>query len=127
MEKPSPEAKALSLFLMAHKAIKPIYKEEAKRINKLWTMVKDGELNSIKADRQPIGEFADRKPFTVHQLQLSKIESIYLTTDGYVDQFGGPKNKKFKIEFPSVLTPHMFFSLNHKQSMYAPSTIYNRP
>jgi len=44
-EKPTPEAKALSLFLMAHKAIKPIYKEEAKRINKLWTMVKDGELN----------------------------------------------------------------------------------
>ncbi len=44
-EKPTPEAKALSLFLMAYKTIKPIYKEESKRINKLWSMVKDGELS----------------------------------------------------------------------------------
>ena len=47
-EKPTPEAKALSLFLMAYKTIKPIYKEESKRINKLYAMVKDGELS--KAD-----------------------------------------------------------------------------
>jgi len=44
-EKPTPEAKALSLFLMAHKSVKPIYKEESKRINKLWNQVKDGEVN----------------------------------------------------------------------------------
>ena len=43
--KPTPEAKALSLFLMAYKTIKPIYKEESKRINKLYAMVKDGELS----------------------------------------------------------------------------------
>ena len=43
--KPTPEAKALSLFLMAHKTVKPIYKEEAKRINKLWMQVKDGSLS----------------------------------------------------------------------------------
>ena len=44
-EKPSPEAKALSLFLMAYKTINPKYKEEAKRINKLWSMVKHHELS----------------------------------------------------------------------------------
>ncbi len=38
-EKPSPEAKALSLFLMAYKTISPIYKEKSKRINKLWDQV----------------------------------------------------------------------------------------
>lgn len=43
--KPTPEAKALSLFLMAYKTINPKYKEESKRINKLYTMVKDGELS----------------------------------------------------------------------------------
>lgn len=36
IEKPTPEAKALSLFLMAFKKTSPIYKEKSKRINKLW-------------------------------------------------------------------------------------------
>jgi hypothetical protein len=44
-EKPSPEAKALSLFLMAYKTTNPIYKEKSKRINKLWNLVKLDELS----------------------------------------------------------------------------------
>lgn len=39
IEKPSPEAKALSLFLMAYKTKDPFYKERAKHINKQWDMV----------------------------------------------------------------------------------------
>lgn len=42
--KPSPEAKALSLFFMAYKTINPIYKEYSKRINRLWDLVKAEEL-----------------------------------------------------------------------------------
>ena len=38
-EKPTPEAKALSLFLMAYKSKDPIYKEKSKQINKLWDLV----------------------------------------------------------------------------------------
>ena len=45
IEKPSPEAKALSLFLMAYKTINPIYKEKSKRINRLWDLVKNNELS----------------------------------------------------------------------------------
>lgn len=44
-EKPSPEAKALSLFLMAYKTIDPIYKEKSKRINRLWSLVLVGDLS----------------------------------------------------------------------------------
>ena len=44
-EKPSPEAKALSLFLMAYKTTNPIYKEKSKRINKLWNLVKLDQLS----------------------------------------------------------------------------------
>ncbi len=44
-EKPSPEAKALSLFLMAFKTVKPIYKEQSKRISRLWGMVLAEELS----------------------------------------------------------------------------------
>jgi len=43
--KPSPEAKALSLFLMAYKTIDPIYKEKSKRINRRWSMVLSDEIS----------------------------------------------------------------------------------
>lgn len=46
MKKPSPEAKALSLFLMAFKKSDSSYKEKAKRINKQWDLVKAGELTN---------------------------------------------------------------------------------
>ena len=45
IEKPSPEAKALSLFLMAYKAKNPLFKEKLKRINKRWDLVKTGEIS----------------------------------------------------------------------------------
>ena len=45
IEKPSPEAKALSLFLMAYKTINPIYKEKSKRIKRLWKLVLSDELS----------------------------------------------------------------------------------
>ncbi|PCJ23143.1 MAG: hypothetical protein COA97_12180 [Flavobacteriales bacterium] len=44
-EKPSPEAKALSLFLMAYKTKDPIHKEKSKRINRRWVMVSLGKIS----------------------------------------------------------------------------------
>ena len=60
--------------------------------NPLWTV--NGELKEIKADKQPIGKSEQRKPFTTHQLSINKNEIIYLFSDGYADQFGGPEGKK---------------------------------
>lgn len=54
------------------------------------------EIIEYKADKQPIGKYAEAKPFTTHQIQLQKGDSIYIFTDGYQDQFGGEKGKKFK-------------------------------
>lgn len=45
-EKPSPEAKALSLYLMAFKNTKPINKANAKRINNQWSRVKLNEVSN---------------------------------------------------------------------------------
>ncbi|MBA2611719.1 MAG: SpoIIE family protein phosphatase [Bacteroidetes bacterium] len=56
----------------------------------------DSVMSEIKADKQPIGKYADEKPFTTHTIQLKKGDIIYVFTDGYADQFGGPKGKKFK-------------------------------
>lgn len=45
-EKPSAEAKALSLYLMAFKTTSPTHKEQSKRINRLWNLVLTEELSS---------------------------------------------------------------------------------
>jgi len=50
--KPSPEAKALSLFLMAYKTTNPIYKEKSKRINKRWDLVLKDELSRTEYNEE---------------------------------------------------------------------------
>ncbi|MBL4652521.1 MAG: SpoIIE family protein phosphatase [Flavobacteriales bacterium] len=52
-------------------------------------------LFEVKADKQPVGSFDHAKPFTEHVVQLEDGDSIYVFTDGYPDQFGGAKGKKF--------------------------------
>ncbi len=59
-------------------------------------LVDNNELKTIKADKQPIGKFAMSTPFTNHTIQLNNDNSIFLSSDGYPDQFGGPEGKKFK-------------------------------
>lgn len=65
--------------------------------NPLWILRGDsGEMIELKPDKQPIGKYAEAKAFTTHRLTLRKDDSIYVFTDGYQDQFGGEKGKKFK-------------------------------
>ena len=59
-------------------------------------IVREGELTEIKANKQPIGKFADRQPFTNHVFELESGDNIYVFSDGYADQFGGEKGKKYK-------------------------------
>jgi len=63
--------------------------------NSLW-YVEKGEIKELAADKQPIGKTDNPLPFTTHNITLQKGDSLYLFTDGYADQFGGPKGKKFK-------------------------------
>lgn len=63
--------------------------------NPLW-IVRNGVLEEIKPDKQPIGSFAEAKPFTTKNITLEKGDLLYLFSDGITDQFGGDKNKKFK-------------------------------
>ncbi len=63
--------------------------------NPLW-YIRNGELKEIHGDKQPIGKQTGEKPFTTHVLKMHKGDIIYLFTDGYADQFGGPMGKKFK-------------------------------
>lgn len=52
-------------------------------------------LFEIKADKQPIGKYADPKPFTNWEIDLMKEDVVYIFTDGFADQFGGEKGKKY--------------------------------
>jgi len=58
--------------------------------------IQDNELKEIKSDKQPIAYYMEMKPFTNHVIQFKKGDSFYLLTDGFADQFGGDKGKKFK-------------------------------
>jgi tetratricopeptide (TPR) repeat protein len=53
-------------------------------------------LIEIAPDKQPIGMTDNPKLFTTHKLNMQKGDTLYLFTDGYADQFGGDKGKKFK-------------------------------
>jgi len=63
--------------------------------NPLW-IIRNNEILETKANKQPIGKFHKPQPFTTHTFELQKGDTIYLFSDGYVDQFGGEKGKKFK-------------------------------
>jgi len=67
--------------------------------NGLWVIKKEGnECIEVKPDKMPIGSnlngVADQ--YTNHTMMLEKGDIVYIFTDGYADQFGGPKGKKFK-------------------------------
>jgi serine phosphatase RsbU (regulator of sigma subunit) len=55
----------------------------------------DIQIIELKADKQPIGKTEITKPFTAHEIGLQDGMQFYLFTDGFADQFGGPKGKKF--------------------------------
>ncbi len=61
-------------------------------------IVRNDELIEHPANKFPIGPFAgDAKDFDNNIVQLQKGDTVYLFSDGYADQFGGPKGKKFMV------------------------------
>lgn len=70
--------------------------------NPLWIVRRQGksvlsldDLIELKPDRQPIGIHTSLQPFTNHEVSLQSGDCMYLFSDGFPDQFGGPKGKKF--------------------------------
>ncbi len=58
-------------------------------------LIRNGELIETKADKMPIGVYDFKQPFSNNIIPLQKNDSFYIFSDGYADQFGGPKGKKF--------------------------------
>ena len=58
--------------------------------------ISEDELKTYRGDHQPVGLLlGDKKPFTKHKVKLKKDDMLYIYSDGYQDQFGGEKGKKY--------------------------------
>jgi serine phosphatase RsbU (regulator of sigma subunit) len=87
--------------------------------NPLWYTSKTDEiiLKEIKAHKQAIGKTENPSPFPNHEIQLKKGEAVYLITDGFADQFGGEKGKKFKYKSLSdLLVKTQNLSMNEQKN-----------
>jgi serine phosphatase RsbU (regulator of sigma subunit) len=63
--------------------------------NPLW-LIRNNELLEYKPDKMPVGKaMGEIKPFTLQEIDLQKGDLVIMITDGFADQFGGPKGKKF--------------------------------
>ncbi len=79
----------------------------------------------IKANKQPIGYHVNQEPFTNHKMMLNKDDLLYLITDGYVDQFGGEKGKKFmKKRFKQLLMNNIDIPIDNQKE--ALDTYFNQ-
>jgi serine phosphatase RsbU (regulator of sigma subunit) len=77
--------------------------------NPLW-IIRNKEMMKFNADKMPIGRyFEEQKDFGFQTVQLEKGDTVFAFTDGYADQFGGEKGKKFKYKSLEKL----LLSINH--------------
>jgi serine phosphatase RsbU (regulator of sigma subunit) len=85
--------------------------------NPIWIIKENSQdVIEIKGDSQPIGIHSHATPFSLHEISISKGDTIYLFTDGYADQFGGntidAKTKKIKkANFKNLLLSNQHKSL----------------
>jgi len=89
--------------------------------NPLYILTKDNEevqLREIKGDKMPIAIYEKMDKFTTHTIELATEQRIYLFSDGYADQFGGPKGKKFKYKpFKQLLIDSYALPINEQHSL----------
>jgi serine phosphatase RsbU (regulator of sigma subunit) len=73
-------------------------------------------LYEVKPDKMPIAIYDKMDAFRTHRLRLNKGDKIYMFSDGFVDQFGGPKGKKFKSKpFKRLLLKHASLKMEEQK------------
>jgi serine phosphatase RsbU (regulator of sigma subunit) len=58
-------------------------------------LVRKGELAHYRGDKMPVAIHYRMQPYTLHKINIKKGDTFYIFSDGFADQFGGPKQKKF--------------------------------
>jgi serine phosphatase RsbU (regulator of sigma subunit)/tetratricopeptide (TPR) repeat protein len=65
--------------------------------NNAIVVVRNGIFMDLKGDKMPVGRSPkDNTPFSKHEFTLQKNDMVYMFSDGFPDQFGGPRGKKLK-------------------------------
>jgi len=82
-------------------------------------MVRDNQLSELPGDRMPLGISDDGVSlFTNKEMEYKKDDIIYLFSDGYVDQLGGPERKTFKTKkFKDMLLNNSHLSMNEQKEV----------
>lgn len=75
-------------------------------------LISNNQLNTLSYDKMPVGKGVKDDSFNTYSLSYQKNDQLYLFTDGYADQFGGPRGKKFKYKQLEELLLN-----NHKQAL----------
>ncbi len=94
--------------------------------NPIYIVRENQELEVFKADRMPIGIYINhRTPFNSIETTLGTDDNLYMFSDGYADQFGGPRGKKFRYkQFKELLTSYAALETN-KQLKQIENTLNN--
>ncbi|MFN7912050.1 MAG: SpoIIE family protein phosphatase [Bacteroidota bacterium] len=80
-------------------------------------LIENNELTELGADKMPVGLGERKEHFTLRHINAKPGSMLYLYTDGFADQFGGPKGKKFKYkQLNELLIKHHIKPLNEQQN-----------
>jgi len=81
--------------------------------------IRDGELSELSADKMPLGIYEEGESnFTNKELEIKKDDIVYLFSDGYVDQLGGPDRKTFKTKkFKDMLLSNSHLPMNEQKEL----------
>lgn len=88
--------------------------------NRPLILIRNGEVKKFAPDKYTIGGAIDNvsKDFCSHEIETAKGDLIYLFSDGYTDQFGGPKGKSFKYkQLEKVLLANYHLPMNDQKKV----------
>ena len=81
-------------------------------------LLRRGQLNIYRPDLMPISHYTEMSPFATVDIKLEAGDQLYLFSDGYADQFGGEKRKKFKYKaFRQVISKYADLSMPRQQQV----------
>ena len=105
----------ISLTIIDHKLLTAQF---SGAYNPLYVL-RDNEIQQIKADKMPIGyHIRADVPFTKNEIQLCENDRIYMFSDGYADQFGGEKGRKFMSKrFKQLLVDTSSVTMNEQRDI----------
>lgn len=85
-------------------------------------LVRNNVVVKLSADKMPVGKGVKKEVFKTFELNYEKGDMIYLITDGFSDQFGGPKGKKFKYkQLREKMLEYSSLPLNKQSSCFEAS------